>query len=265
VLSCIQRQGVHRFIAAIFFLFMAARVSGETINVAAAISLKEAMLQIAAGYEAETGNHVDFTFGSSGQLMAQIKSGAPVDAFISAADKQVADLEKLGLIDPNSRRNIASNTLVLILPANTKIRVSGFQDLADPAVGKVAIGEPRTVPAGQYAQQVLHKLGLEPALTGRLIYGSNVRQVLDYVERGEVSAGIVYRTDAMLAGASVKVAAAADDSTYEPINYPAVIINASKKQPIAREFLDYLASDEARSVMKSKGFTTAGQAGNAKS
>ncbi|HEY7115443.1 MAG TPA: molybdate ABC transporter substrate-binding protein, partial [Tepidisphaeraceae bacterium] len=154
-------------------------VHAETITVAAAVSLKESMLEIAKAFAIDTGDHVEFTFGASGQLMAQVRNGAPIDAFISAANKQVDDLERAGLVDAKTRRVVVGNSLVLIVPAagGGTARLTDFSALADRRVRKLAIGEPRTVPAGQYAQQVLRQFGLEEKLSsgGRLVYGSNVR------------------------------------------------------------------------------------------
>jgi len=234
--------------------------AGETINVAAAISLKEVVSEAAKGYEAETGHRVEFTFGASGQLLAQIRNGAPIDAFISAADKQADDLERLGMVENGTRRVVAGNALVLVAPADAPPGLSDFKGLADARVKKLAIGEPRTVPAGQYAVQVLQKLEQEAKLAGRLVYGSNVRQVLDYVRRGEVSAGIVYATDAKEAGDKVKVVAVADASSHDPIRYPAVVIKGSKKRDAAARFLDYLTSEKAKQLFRDKGFAPGDQA-----
>jgi molybdate transport system substrate-binding protein len=225
----------------------------ETITVAAAVSLKEAVTEISQAYQAESGDKVEFTFGSSGQLMAQIKSGAPIDVFISAANKQMDDLMKDGLIDNSTRRIIAGNELVLIVPSNADNSVNDFKSLAKDSVKKIAIGEPKTVPAGQYADQVIAKLELN--IKDKLVFGTNVRQVLDYVERGEVSAGIVYATDAKQSGDKVKVVAVAEPSTHEQIVYPSVVVKASAKQTAAKKFLDYLGTEKAIAVLKSKGFT----------
>jgi molybdate transport system substrate-binding protein len=242
---------------ALLCLLLAPLAVADSINVAAAISLKESISQIAKSFEADTGHRVDFTFGASGQLMAQIKTGAPIDAFISAANKQVDDLDQLGLIDRATRRNIVGNALVLIVPADATANLSDFKALAGANIKKLAIGEPKTVPAGQYAQQLLKKLDLEAKLSGRLVYGSNVRQVLDYVVRGEVTAGIVYATDAKEAGDKVKIAAVADPSTHDPIQYPAVVIKGTRKQDVALRFLDYLKTEKAIKTFEAAGFTPA--------
>ena len=229
----------------------------ESINVAAAISLKEALLEIAKQFKADTGHEVKLTFGSSGQLASQIAQGAPIDAFISAAHKQVDDLAKKDQADPATRRIIARNELVLIVPANAAADHSParFEDLADTRYKRIAIGEPRTVPAGQYADQLLASLKLTDSIRDRLVYGANVRQVLDYVIRGEVPAGIVYRTDAKEAGDKVKVTTTADPKLHDPIEYPAVVITASRKKDPAQEFLKYLASEKAQNTFKSRGFS----------
>ena len=190
---------IRAFLAAVLITVPAVRAGAvETVRVAAAISLKDALSQIAKDYESQTGAHVEFTFGSSGQLAAQIKSGAPIDLFISAANQQVDDLVKDGLLQNATRRPVIGNRLVLIAPADNPASVKNFESLASTSVTKIALGEPRSVPAGQYAQQVLNALGLLEKLKEKLVYGSNVRQVLAYVERGEVSAGIVYATDGRL-------------------------------------------------------------------
>ena len=246
-------KGIFVFAFAVIVLAPAARA--ETINVGAASSLREAMEQIAAGYENQTKDHVELTFGSSGQLLAQIKGGAPIDAFISAADAQVKELIEAGLADESSRQVIAGNELVLIVRASAKEELKTFQDLTK--VKRLSIGEPKTVPAGQYAMQALKALKLDETLRDRIVYGTNVRQVLDYLRRGEVPAGIVYATDAKEAGDEVKVVATAEGSWHEPIRYPAVIVKRSAKQEAAKKFLEYLRGEKAQAILKAKGFAAA--------
>ncbi len=233
---------------------LAGNVVAETIRVGAAISLKEALTEISTAYTSATGETVEFTYGSSGQVMSQIKAGAEIDVFISAATKQVDDLENENLVVAESRRTVVSNTLVLIVPPDAKDAPTSFESLAGAMVNKVAAGEPKSVPAGQYAQQVFKAMGLTDSLKDKLVYGTNVRQVLAYVERGEVSAGVVYATDARQAGEKVRVVATASEGTHEPIVYPGVIVAASKKQTAASQFLDYLSTDPAKAVFKAKGF-----------
>ena len=127
--------------------------------------------------------------------------------------------------------------------------------MADGRVKKIAIGQPKSVPAGQYAMQTLAKLKLDTAVAAKLVNGANVRQVLDYVQRGEVDAGFVYATDAQIAGAKVKVIATAPADSHDPIVYPAVVLAASKKQEAAKKFLDFLASPRAKAILRNRGFT----------
>jgi len=232
---------------------LAGACAAETIRVAAAISLKDAVTECAAEFKAATGDEVAFVFGSSGQLAGQIASGADVDLFISAADKQVNDLIEKDLLDPATRAVVASNKLVLIAQTGDKQSPARFEDLA--GVERLAIGEPKTVPAGMYAKQVLDHLKLSDSLAGRLIYGANVRQVLDYVERGEVPVGIVYASDALATKDKVRVLAIADDSWHEPIVYPAAVVVGSKKTQIAIQFLKHLTGDEGQAIFVRYGLT----------
>jgi molybdate transport system substrate-binding protein len=226
----------------------------ETIRVGAAVSLRDAFDAIARTYAADTGDAVEFVYGSSGQVAAQVRSGAGLDAFVSAANRQVDDLAKDGLIDPATRRVVAGNRLVLVVPRAAA--AGGPKSLADLATaGRVAVGEPRTVPAGQYAAQVLKTLNLTAALDRKLVYGNSVRQVLAYVERGEVAAGLVYATDARAAGVKVVVVATAEETTHEPIVYPAAVVSAGVHKDAARRFLDYLATPAARDALAARGFT----------
>jgi molybdate transport system substrate-binding protein len=231
--------------------------AGDDLTVAAAISLKDALGDVAKAYRADTGQTVQFTFASSGQLMAQVKNGAPIDLFISAAEKQVDQLAVVKRIDSATRRVIARNELVLIAPANAKSPPTSFKDLADPRHQRIALGDPRTVPAGEYAAQVLESLKLTDAVRARAVYGSNVRQVLDYVERGEVAAGIVYSTDARESGAKVRVVGRAAPETHAPIVYPAAVVAGSKHADAARRYLDYLASEKAQKLLSDHGFAPA--------
>jgi molybdate transport system substrate-binding protein len=258
-----NRRGAMAIIA--LLLFGATGALADSISVSAAISTKEAMTDIAKAFEDQTHVHVDLTFGSSGALAAQIRNGAPVDLFISAANKEVDDLSKAGLVDDPTRRMVAGNELVLIVPAGSKGSVSNFEQLKDPAVRRLAIGEPKTVPAGQYAMQVLTRLNLQSELESRLVYGLNVRQVLDYVERGEVSAGIVYATDARQAGPKVKVVATAKASLHEPVVNPAVVVKASGNKALAVKFLDFVLSDKGQAALAAHGFTRAADAAAATS
>jgi len=249
--------------ALLVLCFTVARAVAGDVSVAAAISLQDALTDPARAYERETGDAVKFTFGSSGQLLAQIKSGAPVDLFVSAAEKQIEQLREAGLEEQGSRRFVAANTLVLIAPAVGGPPINSFADLGDAAVKRLAIGEPQTVPAGQYAAQALARVGLTDTVAQRIVYGANVRQVLDYVRRGEVSAGIVYATDARQAGTDVRVVTAAPPGSHDPIIYPAAVINGAANPAGALRFLAFLTSDAGRRTFVARGFSLPPAAGPA--
>jgi molybdate transport system substrate-binding protein len=227
------------------------------LTVGAAISLREAMDEITAEYTRRTGRAVVLRYGSSGQLMAHVKAGAPIDLFIAAASRQADELIELGLADRASRSVVAGNRLVLVVPSRARSIPADWPDLAGPAVRRLVIGEPRSVPAGHYAAQALDRLELADAVRRKLIYGTNARQLLNYVERGEVDAAIVYHTDAIQAGTRVRIIARADPSLHDPIEYPAVIIKASRQAREAAEFLEYLRSEEARAILEARGFAVA--------
>lgn len=227
----------------------------EPLRVAAAISLREAFEAIAADFEKDTGVKVALTFGSSGQLLTQIRNGAPVDVFVSAAVDQMDVLEREDLIRVDSRRTVAGNRLVIIVPRKDAPAIARFEDLVRDDVKRVAIGEPATVPAGQYAEQVLEKLKLTDALRDRLVYGANVRQVLDYVARGEVSAGIVYETDAAADSTKVQIVATADASWHNPIIYPAAMLKAAHQPALAEKFLRSLGESRVVAILRKQGFS----------
>jgi len=228
----------------------------SALLVSAASSLQDALPEIAAGFEKETGQAVRFNFLASGQLAAQIEQGAPVDLFISASPTQVQELQARDLIFGQSV-DIAGNELALIVPKGAQNAPKDFFDLADPKFKRISIGEPGAVPAGNYAGEVLRKLGLAAQVKPRLIYGANVRQVLQYVQRGEVDAGIVYVSDAREAGDAVQVVATADPKWHSPIIYEAAVIAASDNKALARDFIKYILSDSGWAIMLKHGFEPA--------
>ena len=193
-------------------------------------------------------------FGASGDLQKQIEAGAPVDLFLSAALRQMDELERQNLIAPGTRRLFARNALVVIKPADSKVDISKAADLADARVSRIAIGNPKTVPAGQYAEESLRALGLWDRLQPKVVFAQNVRQVLDYVARGEVEAGFVYTTDAASRAQGVTEAFRPPDDTYRPVLYPGAVVAASRQQALARAFLDLLTAAPGRAVLAKFGF-----------
>jgi molybdate transport system substrate-binding protein len=226
-----------------------------TLTISAAASLKDAIVEAETAY---TQNHAGIAFGnnfgSSGTLAAQIDQGAPVDVFISAAARPMDDLAAMGLIVAGTRRNLLRNALVLIAPLDSQLH--NFQGLTDKSIRLIALGDPASVPAGQYGKQTLQSLHLWDQLNAKFVLGKDVRQVLTYVETGNADAGLVYATDAMTSG-KVRVIASAPESTHEPIVYPAAVVKGSRNEAAARAFIEYLAGPAARAIFQKHGFTMA--------
>jgi molybdate transport system substrate-binding protein len=229
--------------------------AGQEITVSAAASLRDAFREISKQYEERTGARINFNFGASGALQKQIESGAPVDVFASAGIPQMDALAAQGLIVPETRRDFARNTLVLIVPADSTSGITTFADLSGAKVAKLAVGNPKTVPIGQYAEQSLTRLGLWQRIEPRLIPAEDVRQALDYVARGEVDAGIVYASDVRATGDRVRIVATAPADSHDPILYPIAVVRASSHQEAARAFIDEVMSDEGQRIMEKYGFT----------
>lgn len=224
------------------------------LTVAAAASLREALTELEGRYEAaNAGVDVRTTFGASGLLRQQVEQGAPVDVFVSAAEKPMDALQAAGLVDPRGRRVLAGNELVLVVPRGSTAAVDGFDDLDAPEVRRVALGAPQSVPAGEYAEEVLRALGIAEAVGKKAVYGQNVRQVLAYVESGDVDAGVVYRTDAAVAR-NVRVAAAAPPGSHAPITYPVAVVSRTRAPEAARGYVAFLLGPEGRAVLRRRGF-----------
>ena len=228
-------------------------LAAEELTVSAAASLTNAFPEIGQTFEKQhPGTKVIFNFAASGPLLQQIAQGAPVDVFASADQKTMDQAQEKGLIVPASRKNFVSNTLVLIVPQDSKLNLTGPQDLTQPAVKRVAVGNPVSVPVGRYTKEALTQAGLWEALQPKLIMGESVRQVLDYVSRGEVDAGFVFATDAAIAKGKVKTVA--EVQGHQPIVYPVALVAASQKQELGQEFLNLLDSPEGMAILTKYGF-----------
>jgi molybdate transport system substrate-binding protein len=228
--------------------------AAREITVSAAASLKDAFGEIGKQYESNTGAKINFNFGASGALQKQIESGAPVDVFASAGISQMDALATRGLIVPETRRDFARNTLVLVVPADSTLGITAFADLGGTNVKKLAVGNPKTVPVGQYAEQALTRLGLWRQLEPRLILAEDVRQALDYVARGEVDAGIVYASDVRATGSRVRTVATAPADSHDPILYPIAVVRSSGRQEAAKAFIDAVMGDDGQRILEKYGF-----------
>lgn len=220
-----------------------------TLTVSAAASMKDALGEINARYSAAK---VSVNYGASGALQRQIENGAPVDVFISAAPKNMDELQTNHLVDAATRRDIAANRLVLVVPAGRR-DIDSFTDLNKPSIKRFAMGAPESVPAGKYAQQVLSNLHIYGSVTPKAILGKDVREVLTQVELGNVDGGIVYKTDA-LTSKQVRIAATAPTKLHSPILYPVAVVSDSKNKPAALAYVRFLASGTAQKIFKKYGF-----------
>ncbi|MDB5742977.1 MAG: modA [Polaromonas sp.] len=242
-----------RWPAAVLLVAAAGSALAAELTVSAASSLTQAFREIAQGYQARFPDaRVVLNFGASGALLQQIAKGAPVDV-LASADQETMDMaEKQGLVARGERRNFVRNRLVLVVPVGSPLVVRGLQDLGQPALGRIAIGNPASVPVGRYSRQALEAARLWPVVQARAIMTQNVRQALDYVARGEVDAGFVYATDAALMPGKVKVAF--EVPLDVAILYPVAPLIGSAHGEEARRFIGYLLSPPAQAVLATHGF-----------
>jgi molybdate transport system substrate-binding protein len=224
--------------------------AAPTLTVAAAASLKDVLAAVNARFAPA---RVLLTTGSSGQLENQIRQGAPIDVFISADEANMDRLAAAHLIDARTRRDVAANRLVLIVPAGRSSAIHSFGDLGKAGSGLVALGETHSVPAGIYARQVLEKLGIYACVQKQAVFCKDVRAVRSQVELANVAAGIVYASDA--AGDSkVRIVAVAPERDHGPILYPAAALRGSKSGALAHAYIQYLGTRRATALFRRYGF-----------
>jgi molybdate transport system substrate-binding protein len=220
----------------IFLLNSYTRPQKVNLTISAAMSMTDAMTQITKLYKKEKSNvTLTFNYASSGALQKQIEQGSPVDVFISAATKQMDALK-------------SGNLLV-------NATIKNFENLSSKKIKKIALGEPASVPAGQYAAQVMEYYGILDLVSAKAVYAKDIREVLTWVESGNADAGVVYRTDALISK-NVKIVAMAPGETHTPVSYPCAVIKASKNVSAATDFLKFLSTSKAKSVLKKNGFKT---------
>lgn len=244
-------------VALLVLLLLAAAAPGlaQEATLSVAISMKDVVEELGRGFMASRpGVTLRYNFGSSGELQKQIEAGAPVDLFVSAAQRQMDELERKGLIVAASRRVFARNVLTVVKPTDSKVDIAKPADLLDARVTRIVVGNPKTVPAGQYAEESLKALGLWDRLQPKLVFSENVRQALDYVARGEVDAGFVYTTDAATRAQQLKEAFRPAEDTYRPVLYPVAVVAAARQAAIARAFLELLLSRDGQAVIARLGF-----------
>lgn len=250
------------FLAIMLFIVASAAGCGGTkeqsktepvnLTISAAASLQDASAELKTIYEKQHQNvNITYNLAASGTLQKQIEEGAPADLFISAGKSQMDALAQKGLIVDASRKDLLGNELVLITGKDGKL--TEFSGLTDASVKKISIGTPETVPAGKYAKDTLTTLNLWEQLQPKMVLAKDVRQVLTYVETGNVDAGLVYRTDAATSS-NIKIVAAAPAGSSAPIVYPMAVIKSTKYQKEAEAFASFLTSDDAVKVFEKYGF-----------
>lgn len=225
-----------------------------TITIAAAASLKNCMDEklIPMFNEKYPNIKVQATYDSSGKLQTQIEEGAEIDVFMSAATKQMDELNKKGLIDEDSIVELLENKIVLIVPKSNSNEIKSFDDILKS--DKIAIGDPESVPAGQYAKQLFENIKIWDEVSQKASLGTNVTEVLNWVAEGSADSGIVYSTDAA-SNAKVEIVSEAPEGSVSKVIYPVGIIKSSKNKDESKNFTEFLQSDEAIKVFESYGFS----------
>jgi len=236
---------------AALFLSVISHAQESVVRVSAAASLADVLKEIDAAYEKNTGTKVELNLGASSALARQIEEGAPADVFFSADLAKMDRLEKMGLIDASTREAQLSNALVVVVPSDGKRTIASGRDLA--RAGKIALADPKAVPAGIYAKAWLEKLGLWAQVEPKIVATENVRAALAAVEAGNVDAGVVYKTDAAISK-KVKVVYEVPAAEVPPIIYPMALVRESKNAAGAKRYLDFLDGYEARRVFEKFGF-----------
>ena len=233
---------------------LSSTLHAQTLTVSAAASLTNAFQSIGQAYEkAHPGSKITFNFAASGPLLAQIQQGAPVDGFASADQVTMDRAATAKLLADGTRADFAQNTLVVIVPSSAAKTPQSLQDLTGAEFKRIATGTPTTVPVGRYTMEAVQKAGLTDALQPRWIFGESVRQVLNYVARGEVDAGFVYRTDALIEPEKTRIAFTA--ATQNPVSYPIAQVAASKNAEGARQFIGFVRGAQGQEILEKFGFS----------
>ncbi len=230
---------------------------GVKLTISIAATLKDAMEEIKPLYSKHKSN-VDliYNFASSGTLQQQIEQGAPFDVFFSGGTQQMEALQQKGLLIDGTRKNLLKNQIVLIV-SNNLTGINDFKDLANKRVKKIALGEPRSTAVGQFTEQALSKFSILDQVKAKAVYAKDVRQALRYVESGNTDAGIVFFPEAK-SSHLVKLVQIVPETSHSPILLPIAVLKNSKNVNAAKEFIQFLSSDQAKAVFKKQGFELAG-------
>jgi molybdate transport system substrate-binding protein len=241
---------------AVAFTLLPLRAHAE-ITVSAASSLANVMKDIIGEYQAQNPTRqVHLNLGPTGALIQQVRNGAPVDAVVLASTADMDGAEREGLIQSQTRRNVAGNRMVLVVPHGVAAEIRQLSDLTSSKVQRIGIGNPATAPAGRYARQALEALGLWGRLAEKLIVGETVRQILDYTIRGEVDAAFVFETDAHFASGQVETVTVLDG--HAPVRYPAAVTASSGNPDAASRFVEFMSGETARRLFQKYRFAISG-------
>ncbi len=258
------------FVLILLFIFILFQISGcgnqktdHEITVSVAASLQESINEIKNNYnQIRSDVKVIINYGSSGTLQNQIEQGAPVDLFISAGVRQMDSLESKNLLIENTRLDLLGNELVLVTAKDKEtdknkanVEVTSLNDLNKPGIKQIGVAIPETVPAGKYTQEALVNLGYWDSLQSKFVFAKDVKQVLAYVETGNVDAGFVYFSDSKSSN-KVDIMLNVPENLHETIIYPAAIMTDTKNKEDAEDFMKYLQGSEAKKVFIKYGFKT---------
>ena len=247
------KKPIPLFLTLLALICPAPSTRAAEVSVFAAASLTDALNQLAGPYEKHSGDTLVFNFGASSLLARQIQQGAPADVFFSADEARMDALEKQNLLATGTRKSRLSNTLVIVVAAESTFKIASPEDLADPLIKHVALADPLAVPAGVYSKEYLQKRKLWAAVEGKVVPTENVRAALAAVESGSVEAGMIYKTDAAISK-KVRVACEIPAGEGPAISYPVAVLKGARNVPAARNFVEYLESPAAAQVFQRCGF-----------
>jgi molybdate transport system substrate-binding protein len=247
------RQSCRVFLAFLILMYAQGSARADEVLVSAAASLTDVLKEIASGYQAKSKHTVKFNFGPSSGLARQIDEGAPADLFLSADLPQMDNLDKKGRLEPGTRKNLLSNQLVIIVPADSKLALSSPKDLLKTDIKRIALAEPSSVPVGVYSKKYLTDEGLWDKVESRIVPVQDVRATLASVESGNVEAGFVYKTDAAISR-KVKIVYEVPLDKGPKITYPVAVVKESKRKEAARDFLNFVQTSASKESFKKYGF-----------
>jgi molybdate transport system substrate-binding protein len=242
-----------RILILAFLLAVAPHLPASEITVSAATSLTDALKKIGANYEKQSSDKVAFNFGASSLLERQIEEGAPADVFFSADEAKMDALAAKNLVVKETRKSLLSNTLVIVTSADSNLKITSPADLASNSVRRIALADPKAVPAGLYSKAFLEQEKLWSQIEPKVVPVDNVRAALAAVESGNIEVGMVFKTDAAISK-KVKIAYEVPADAGPKISYPVAITKNAKQVESAKKFVEYLSSDDAAKVFTEYGF-----------